>query len=214
MSAQAPSIRLAYRQVIDHTSEGAFEQEVFHKTYSEFKVQQQSFSKGLPLSSWSDIKAAHPKAHPALPYKVSFALAGVMHRLGGKIPGLKDTMGEAVVPYSRYIFDLLSSDTQDPSAHKVSLVYISEELTLHRTIGDYFLLEAAPLNAGARSAATNGSAANGSATNGAGAQGDTPRPTFLLQIQPLLSIVGYVSYPDTPRTENGHYYRQNASNTL
>jgi hypothetical protein len=173
------TIRLAYRQVIDATSTDAFAQEVFHKTYAEFRVQQQSFSKGLPLTTWADIRAAFPKANTALPYKVSFALSGALQKLGGLIPGLKDPMGDEVVPYNRYIFHLLASDTRDPQAHQVSLTWVSQDLVLHRAIADHLVL------------------------------GYLDR-TFTVRLQEGLTIVDYVSEPDTKRIENGQYFRSNA----
>ena len=46
-------IRLAWRQLIDATSTTPFEKQVFHVTWSEFCIQQQSFSKGRPLFTWA-----------------------------------------------------------------------------------------------------------------------------------------------------------------
>ena len=43
------TIRLAFRQIIDHTTTTSFGQNIFLATWSEFRIQQQSFSKGQPL---------------------------------------------------------------------------------------------------------------------------------------------------------------------
>ncbi|TDX01580.1 hypothetical protein [Dinghuibacter silviterrae] len=169
------TIRLAYRQIIDASATGAFEQEVWYKTHAEFRIQQQSFAKGLPLHTWDDIQFAFPKAKPALPFKLSFALSGAMQKLGGLIPGLKDPMGDEVVPYHRYVFDLLASDAREIKIHKVSLTWFSQELTLHRAIADHLLLSYLDR-------------------------------TFLLRLQDRLSIVSYVSEPDTKRIENGQFF--------
>jgi hypothetical protein len=93
-------IKPAYQQIIDASADTPFGQQVFNATYAEFVLQQQSFSKGQDLFTWSAIKAKFPKANPAPPFKVSFALAGLLQSLGKKIPGLEDTLHIAPVYFS------------------------------------------------------------------------------------------------------------------
>lgn len=156
-------IKLAFKQTIDIHAVTPVAQEIFHKSYAEFQVQQQSFSKGQPLYTWTEIKNAFPKAHPALPYKVSFSISGTMQRLGGKIPGLTDVLGTQEIPYAQYVFELVESDTRDRGAHLVNLVFVTGELTLFRVIGNQLLLSL-----------------------------DGEPSTLLLKMQPGLSIVRYV----------------------
>lgn len=176
-------IRLACRQVIDATTPDAFSQAVFQKTYAEFRVQQQSFSKGLPMYTWGEIQTTIPKANPALPFKVSFALGGIMQGLKGKIPGLKDALGDEPVRYAHYRFELLASDAREPSAHRVAIVYVTEELVLHQAIGENLVL---------------------TGENG----------TFLLPLRQGVSVVAYVSNPDTPRIESGRPAPEKFTNGL
>jgi len=154
-------IQLAYRQIIDAGASTAFEQQIFHATWSEFLLQQQSFSKGQPLYTWEAIRESFPKSDPTLPFKVSFSIAGILHTLNGQIPGLQDTLGLCKIPFVQHRFELIASDTKDRSAHKVGLIYLTDTLTLYETLGDRLLLAI------------------------------DPPSTFLLQLQPGLSICHY-----------------------
>lgn len=163
-------IQLAYKHIIDAASRTPFEQQVFNATFAEFAIQQQSFSKGQDLFSWSSIREAFPKSNPTLPFKVSFAIAGILGGLNGQIPGLRDTLHIRTIPFIRHRFELLASDVKDPSVHKVSIIYLTDTLTLFNTIGDTLLVALADT----RKEMKKG-----------------PVPTFLLKMQPELSICSY-----------------------
>jgi hypothetical protein len=154
-------VRLAYRQIIDANATTPFEQQVFHATWSEFCIQQQSFSKGQELYTWEAIKNTFPKSNPALPFKVSFSIAGIIAALGKQIPGLQDTLGVQTIPFLQHRFELISSDVKEASQHQVSITYITPELTLFEVIGDQLLLAL------------------------------QPPQTFQLKMQPRLSIISY-----------------------
>ena len=156
-------IRLAYRQIIDATTSSPFEQQVFRATWSEFCIQQQSFSKGRPLYTWAEIKDTFPKSNPALPFKVSFSIAGIINGLDKKIPGLQDTLGIQTIPYLQHRFELIRSDVNDASQHQVSITWISPEMPLYEVIGDQLLLAL------------------------------DPPQTFMIKMKPGLSIISYES---------------------
>ena len=155
------TIRLAFRQLIDHKATTPFEQQVFQTTWSEFGFQQQSFSKGRPLLTWAGIKECFPKSNPALPFKVSFSIAGLINDLNSQIPGLHDTLGLQTIPFVQHRFELLSSHTADAAQHQISLTYFSAEITLCEIIGENLLLTL------------------------------EPPQTFMLQLQRGLSIISY-----------------------
>ena len=163
-------IQLAYKHTIDAGSQTPFEQQVFNATFAEFAIQQQSFSKGQDLFSWSSIRSKFPKSNPTLPFKVSFAIAGLLNTLNGEIPGLQDTLQLRAIPFIQHRFELIASDVKDPSVHKVSIIYLTDTLTLFNTMGDYLLL----------------AMGNASSVWPRG-----PVPTFLLKMQPELSICSY-----------------------
>ena len=167
----APAIiTMAYRQIIDISSTTPFEKEVFNISYAEFLVQQQSFSKGQDLSSWSALREKFPKSYPALPFKVSFALAGLLQSLDKKIPGPEDSSGTRSLCFISHQFELIASDTKDRSAHKVALTYRTGEYTLLYTVGNFLLLAAGDVREEMKG---------------------KPVPTFLLRIEPGLSISTY-----------------------
>lgn len=164
-------IKLAYRQIIDANAGTPFEKEVFNATFAEFLLQQQSFSRGLELFTWSAIREKFPKAYPALPFKVSFAIAGLLLSLDKKIPGLEDTLGLRQVNFTSHYFQLLASDVNDPSVHKAAIIYFTDTLTYFGNIGDALLLSDGNTHQAAK---------------------DQPVQTFQLKTGPYLSIISYV----------------------
>ena len=172
-------IQLAYKQTISAASQTPFEQQVFSATFAEFCLQQQSFSKGQELYSWPSIRSAFPKSNPALPFKVSFAIAGLIGSLNKQIPGLQDTLGIKTIPFVQHRFELIDSDVKDPSVHRVSIIYWSETLTLFAILGDTLLLALGDV----QEAAAKG-----------------PVPTFLLRMSPECSVCSYFG-PGVPAAE-------------
>ena len=138
------TIRLAFRQIIDCRSATPFEQKMFTLTFAEFGIQQQSFSKGQPYYTWASLCDNLPKCRQALPFKVSFATAGLINSLQNRIPGLQDALGNEDIPFAQHRFGIVTSDVRDPTAHVISLTWITPDLTLFETIGDQLLLSTLP----------------------------------------------------------------------
>jgi hypothetical protein len=171
-------IKLAYQHIIDINSGTPFEQEVFNATFAEFTFQQQSFSKGdKTLTSWSAIKEKFPKANPALPFKVSFAIAGLLQSLDKKIPGLEDTLHLKPVHFISHYFQLIESDVNDRSLHRVSIIYLTDTLTYFGSLGNTLLV------------------AHGDIRH---TSEDQPAQTFLLRMEDSLSIFSYVDLARQP----------------
>jgi hypothetical protein len=133
-------IRMAYKQVIGIESQTPFEQQVFNASFAEFRLQRQSFSKGQDLFTWSAIRAKFPKSNPALPFKLSFSIAGLVAGLNGQIPGLQDTLALKNIPFVNHRFELIESDSNDRSAHRIAIIYLTESLTLFEIIGELLLV--------------------------------------------------------------------------
>lgn len=115
------------------------------------------------------IRTTFPKSREALPFKVSFALAGLIASLQNRIPGLLDTLGNEDIPFTQHRFAILASDVRDPSTHTISLTWITGDLTLYEVIGDQLLLS------------------------------QQPPQTFQMKMQPGLSIVSYVPWEQQVR---------------
>ncbi len=163
-------IKLAWRQIIDIDATTPFEQDIFNATFSEYIFQQQSFSKGEALYTWSAIRSKFPGAHPALPFKLSFSIAGLLQSLDKKIPGLEDTLCLRPIHYFNHYFQLIESDTRDRSVHKVAIIYFTDTLTWFGNMGNALLL------------------AEGDAVQAP----DQPISTFQLKTDDRLSIFNYV----------------------
>lgn len=138
------TVRLAYRQIIDCRSATPFEQKLFAITFAEFGIQQQSFSKGQPYYTWASLRENMPRSQHALPFKVSFAIAGLISTLQNRIPDLQDALGNEDIPFAQHRFSLIASDVRDPTAHIVSLTWITGDLTLYEIIGNQLLLSHEP----------------------------------------------------------------------
>jgi len=181
-------IKFACQQIIDASSLTHFEQQVFHATYQEFRLQQQSFSKGLDLFTWSAIKEKFPRSNPTLPFKVSFAIAGLVQTLDKKIPGLTDTLNIKPIHFVNHYFQLLESDIRDISAHKVSIIYLTDTLTCFGNFGDRLLLALGDTRTGSA----------GPSDGMAPAKHGQPVQTFMLKMEERLSIISYEELHPSP----------------
>lgn len=135
------TIKLAYRQVIDNQTAGAFEQDVFTDTYHEFLLQVQAYNQENKYLTLAEVIAANPKAN-SLHYKVGFSIGLYVKALNGTIPWLTDNSGKANLAFESHEFEIVSSAINDASAHKVRLTYITGDIRLLAVIGDYLVLSA------------------------------------------------------------------------
>ncbi|EHQ30867.1 hypothetical protein [Mucilaginibacter paludis] len=159
-------IKLAYKQVIDSSASSDFERSVFSTSYQEFLMKSQAYNMDRIFRSFDDIKAHDGRAN-SLHYKLSIAVTHLIDKLDYKIPGLKDHLGNDVA-FEIPEFKLLSSDILDSSAHRISINYITGIFTLFKAMNEYLLL--AP---------------------GDQSKKNEPVETFLISIQPNLSIFQY-----------------------
>jgi hypothetical protein len=161
-------IRLAYRQVIDAgNARTEFEKAVFSDTYHEFRVQIQTYNPDNAFTTWQQVREAVPQASPTLPIRVGFAIGLYVEGLNNQIPGLNDGLSQPVA-FTDYQFTLLDSDLTDRSRHRVAITYRTDRLTWLDTIGNQLLLTKEDPTTG-------------------------PVDTFMVALQPNLSIVSYDS---------------------
>lgn len=172
MSA-VPRIRLAFRQVIDAgTARTDFEKAVFADTYHEFRVQIQTYNPDNAFTTWQQVREAIPQASPTLPIRVGFAIGLYVGGLNNQIPGLVNALDQPVA-FREHQFSLLESDLTDRSRHQVAITYLTDTLTWLATVGSTLLLAAGDPAAG-------------------------PVDTFMVALQPGLSIVSYAAVGDGP----------------
>ncbi|MCU7548317.1 hypothetical protein OCK74_04285 [Chitinophagaceae bacterium LB-8] len=133
-------IQIAYRQIIDIASNGAFEQNVWKDSYSEFQIQIQTYNQDNRYKTWEELKADNGKAAFNIPYKVGFSIGLYVKGLNGKMPHLQDSLGRNHIPFANHEFEIVASDITNEQAHVVALTYTSDTLTLFDSIGDHMLL--------------------------------------------------------------------------
>jgi hypothetical protein len=132
-------VKLAYRQVIDAASTGDFEQKIFKDSYAEFLLKIQPYNPGNKFTRFSEIVANDGKAN-SMHYKTGFAVFHHIETLNKKIPGLLDSAGRINVLFRIPEFKVLESSIVDKNLHKVAITYITDNIPLVDSFGEYLLL--------------------------------------------------------------------------
>lgn len=157
-------VKLAYRHIIDNTATYQFEKTILQLTYDEFLIKSQAYNEDEKFVTFTQMKANNGKAN-SLHYKIMFPVSGLMEELHSKIPVLTDNLGKQI-NFETYRFELIESNINDFSKHKIAIVFSTKELTLLHTIGEYLLLASDE-------------------------DKDKAESTFLLQVNPNVSITQY-----------------------
>lgn len=168
-------IKLSYRQVIDRNSTGTFEKKVFDDSYSEFLLQAQRYNKDNQFTSFREITEHDPKAN-SLHYKVGFAIGLYVQELGREIPGLWDVQHTIAIPFTTHQLEIVASDVTDKRQHVVAITYTTDAITFIGNAGEYMIL---------------------SFDDPAKHVSATWMNTFLLKMQPGLTISGYCTLQPT-----------------
>lgn len=159
-------IKVACTQIIDAGTTHSFEKNISRLSYEEYCMKQQAYNMDGSIHTFTALKAKDGRAN-SLHYKSGFAVAGLIESLGKKISIMQDDM-EQPFAFDVYRFEVMESDITDAAKHKVAVHYISAELVLFEIIGNYLLLSK-----------------DNQWQEGQAAE------TFLLKIQPGISVVSY-----------------------
>src|SRR5882672_7342431 len=133
-----PIIKLAYQQIIDATTQSDFEKNIFNDTYSELLLQAKVYDREGEFKTVAEIILANPKAN-SLHYKVGFAIGLYVNELNKKIPGLTDSLGNAV-SFDIFKTDIIHSDLTNKANHKIALTYLTSSRILVASFGKYLVL--------------------------------------------------------------------------
>lgn len=131
-------IKLVYKQVIDTSSTGNFERNVFQATYDEFKLKSQTYNQEGRFTTFTELKANDGRAN-SLHYKISFAAEYFIEGLKNQMPGLVDNIGNPV-SFDVATFELIESDLTNRDAHQLAVNYSTGILTLYDIAGEYLIL--------------------------------------------------------------------------
>ncbi|MBW4890019.1 hypothetical protein KXQ82_09840 [Mucilaginibacter sp. HMF5004] len=159
-------IKLAYRHIIDASAKTDFDRKVFHTTYQEFLMKSQTYNMERKFSTFDEMKSNDGRAN-SLHYKLAIAANHHVEELKNVMPALHDHMGNTL-KFETPDFKLLASDIADINAHKVAINFITPQLTLFNTISECMILAV-----------------------GEHRTTSTPVDTFMLTLQPGLSVISY-----------------------
>lgn len=133
-------IRLAYRTVIDNSSTSVWDRYVFEDTYKEYLMQHQLFnSKENPKVSFRELLNENEKAHQ-LHFLVGMAAGGYVEQLRGSFHRVSDALGNNFFPFTNYQLDIINTDINDSSKHKIGITFYSPLLVLLETINNHYLV--------------------------------------------------------------------------
>lgn len=133
-------IKLAFRIVIDRTSEVVWDRYVFEDTYFEYKIQHQVFDDPEnPVKNYWELLANNPHAGK-IPFLLSSAVSNYVSQLKGEIRSLPDVLGNTFFPVESFTLDLISSNVEDPLKHKIGLTFHTPDLLLIDIIDNKYLL--------------------------------------------------------------------------
>ncbi|GAA5094514.1 hypothetical protein GCM10023210_26150 [Chryseobacterium ginsengisoli] len=133
-------IKLAFRIVIDQNSTMAWDKYIFEDTYFEYKIQHQVFDdKQNPVKNYWELLLKNSHAD-RIPFLLSSAVVNYVSQLNGEIKSLPDVLGNTFFPIESFKLDLISSNVEDSSKHKVGLTFYTPELLLIDIIDNKYLL--------------------------------------------------------------------------
>jgi hypothetical protein len=131
-------ITISFTQLIDASMQGWFEKGVINSSYDEFLLKSQVYNRERKFRTFQEMKANDGKAN-SLHYKCSFPVIPYVELLKHEIPGLKDNT-QLPIKFKTYQFQIVDSDITTKLAHKVSITYYTDVLSLLDNFGEYLLL--------------------------------------------------------------------------
>jgi hypothetical protein len=152
---------------MDATAKGAWEKYVFDDTYTEFLMQSQLYNQDKKYQSFAELVSHVPGAEK-LHFLVSAAITGYLRQLNGLIPDIVNNNDKHFLSFTNYRFEIINSDINNKSAHKIAVSFYSPQLVWHETINDFLLVSD-----------------TGNQNNAAG---DGMILTEMVRLQPFLSI--------------------------
>ncbi|MGG5209730.1 hypothetical protein ACQWU4_12330 [Chryseobacterium sp. MIQD13] len=133
-------IKLAFRIVIDQNSTMPWDQYVFEDTYFEYKIQHQALDdKENPVKNYWELLTKNPHAE-RISFLLSSSASNYVSQLNGVIKSLPDVLGSTFFPFENFKLDLISSNIEDSSKHRIGLTFYTPELFLLDIINDRYLL--------------------------------------------------------------------------
>ena len=133
-------IKLAFRIVIDHQSSLPWDKFVFEASYFEYRIQHQMFDdKADSVKNYWELLLKNPNSNK-MPFFIDAAISGYVAQLNGEIKSITDSLGNTFFPIENFRSDLVSSNVEDSSKHKLGITFYTPELLLIDIIDNKYLL--------------------------------------------------------------------------
>lgn len=133
-------IRLAYRLVIDNSSNFIWDKYVFEDSFQEYLLQHQQFnSKEKPKNTFRELLSENEKS-AQLHYLVGISANNYVEQLKGNLYRITDILGNNYFPFTNYRFDIINTDITDITKHKIGITFYSPLLTYLGMVDNHFLL--------------------------------------------------------------------------
>ncbi|MES2488082.1 MAG: hypothetical protein V4581_19300 [Bacteroidota bacterium] len=133
-------IRLAYRVVIDNTVTQAWDRYIFEDTYREYLMQHQLFNnKETPKATFRELLSENPKAEQ-LHFLTGMAAESYVNQLKGQFYRVADVLGNTFFPFTGYRLDIVNTDSNDITRHKVGITFYSPLLTYMGIVNNCYLV--------------------------------------------------------------------------
>jgi hypothetical protein len=134
---------LCYRKLIDAQSARPWDQLVFADSYRELRLQAQLFNPEGRHRTFGEL-LHHVPAAERLHGLVSGAVLGYLRQLNGLVPDLADNLGRRFLRFENFRFEIINSDLQDQSQHRVAINFFTDPLYWHEpALGPFLLLSPA-----------------------------------------------------------------------
>jgi hypothetical protein len=137
--AASKTITLSYRKIIDAQCNKPWEKMVFEDSFTEFRMQAQSFDQLKQYRTFAELVQQVPGAD-ALHFLVSASVTGYLRQLGGRVPDVTDNLGKLFLRFDNFRFEIIQSDRATIQQHRVAINFYSQPLHWLDTIHDYLLL--------------------------------------------------------------------------
>jgi hypothetical protein len=136
------TVVLCYRKIISASTQNTWEKYVFDSSYAEYRMQVQYYDREKKYSDFAALLRNVPAAEK-LHFLVSASVTGYIQQLGNKLPDIADNLGQSVLYFDQYRFELINSSVSNKELHKVAIHFFTQPMIWHDTPGQYLLLSPA-----------------------------------------------------------------------
>ena len=131
-------IKLSYRQVIDSTTPGWFEQNVLTASFNEFLMRSKAYDAEMKYKTFAEMLAGDESAQ-TLQYKCGAHIVPHIELLNNDIPQVTDT-DDRGIKFQTHKYRLIESGIIDKASHKIAITYITDYLTMLDGTDEYLVL--------------------------------------------------------------------------